>query len=244
MPNETEVGKNWTCPHCNRPQVVLSARRDLQKIQIWNDASDFGPVAAVILTNVCANDACKKMSLSFGLFRRIREVNGFGLGEKLLFLRLLPESAAIPLPDYIPEVIRNDYVEACRIRDLSPKASATLSRRCLQGMIRDFCRISRSRLVEEIRELRSQIDSGSAPMGVQSDTIDAIDHVRSIGNIGAHMEADINVIVDVDPNEAQTLINLLELLFEEWYVARETRRQRLEAIGVVATAKIAAKNAT
>ena len=29
----------------------------------------------------------------------------------------------------------------------------------------------------------------------------AIDAVRSIGNIGAHMEKDINLIVDVDPEE-------------------------------------------
>jgi hypothetical protein len=33
--------------------------------------------------------------------------------------------------------------------------------------------------------------------------VDAIDHVRKIGNIGAHMEADINVIVEVEPKEAQ-----------------------------------------
>jgi hypothetical protein len=31
------------------------------------------------------------------------------------------------------------------------------------------------------------------------DTVATIDHVRQIGNIGAHMEANINVIVDVDP---------------------------------------------
>ena len=50
-------------------------------------------------------------------------------------------------------------------------------------------------------------------------------YVRKIGNIGAHMEADINVIVDVDRNEAQVLIELAELLFEEWYVAAETRKE-------------------
>jgi hypothetical protein len=45
--------------------------------------------------------------------------------------------------------------------------------------------------------------------------VEAIDIVRNIGNIGAHMEADINVIVDVDPDEAQTLIELIETLFLE-----------------------------
>ena len=81
------------------------------------------------------------------------------------------------------------------------------------------------------------MDAGQAPAGVQADTVDAIDHVRQIGNIGAHMEADINVIVDVDPEEAQVLIELAELLFDEWYVAREQRTQRLVKLGAIAADK-------
>jgi hypothetical protein len=72
---------------------------------------------------------------------------------------------------------------------------------------------------------------------VQADTVDAIDHVRQIGNIGAHMEADINVIVDVDPDEAQVLIELAELLFDEWYVNREQRTQRFAQLGLIAADK-------
>jgi hypothetical protein len=117
--------------------------------------------------------------------------------------------------------VRQDYEEAWAIRDLSPKASATLTRRCIQGVIRDFCGISKRLLIDEIRELRRRVDAGKAPLGVQPDTVDAIDHVREIGNIGAHMEADIKLIVDVDPNQGQLLIELTELLFAEWYVARE-----------------------
>jgi hypothetical protein len=166
------------------------------------------------------------------------------LGDVFQEWQLLPESSAKHLPTYVPEPLRHDYTEACLIRDLSPKASATMARRCLQGMIRDFCKISRPRLVDEIKTLRNDIDAGKAPAGVQADTMDAIDHVRSIGNIGAHMEADINVIVDVDPDEAQKLIELLELLFDEWYVARNTRQERLKAIGLVAAAKKAAKTGT
>jgi Domain of unknown function (DUF4145) len=138
---------------------------------------------------------------------------------------LLPPSSAKPQPDYIPQAIRDDYYEACAIRDLSPKASATLTRRCLQGMIRDFCSISKKRLIDEINALRALVKAGQAPIGVQHDSVEAIDHVREIGNIGAHMEADINVIVDVDPDEAQILIGLVELLFAEWYIARDARQR-------------------
>jgi hypothetical protein len=98
---------------------------------------------------------------------------------------LLPPSSAKPQPDCIPKPIRDDYYEACAIRDLSPKASATTIRRCLQGMIRDFCGISKKRLIDEINELRTYIQNGKAPAGVQPDTIVAIDQVRELGNIGA-----------------------------------------------------------
>jgi Domain of unknown function (DUF4145) len=90
--------------------------------------------------------------------------------------RLLPASFAKPLPDYIPEPLRRDYEEACAIRDLSPKASATLIRRCIQGIIRDFCGIPGSRLIDEIKTQRKQINDGLAPSGVQADTVEAIDH--------------------------------------------------------------------
>jgi hypothetical protein len=42
---------------------------------------------------------------------------------------------------------------------------------------------------------------------------------------------------DVDPDEAQVLIGLTELLFDEWYVAREQRTQRLAQLGLIAADK-------
>src|SRR6266496_1514628 len=110
-------------------------------------------------------------------------------------------------------------------------------------MIRDFCKISKKRLVDEINELRKQVESGHGPPGVLLDSVDAIDDVRKIGNIGAHMEADINVIVDVDPNEAQTLIELVEALFLEWYVAAEARKARLGHLKKIAADKKQKKEA-
>jgi hypothetical protein len=211
----------------------------------WDDVSVKGGRAERMILHreaiVCANDACRELSLSVKLAEGRVDYGGsrpvVRIGKTIGEWRLLPPSFAKPQPDYVPAPLSDDYYEACAIRDLSPKASATLTRRCLQGMIRDFCGISRRRLVDEIEELRTQVDQGNAPRGVQHDTVDAIDHVRGIGNIGAHMEADINVIVDVDPNEAQKLIELVELLFKEWYVARHERQQRLAGIGMVAEEK-------
>ena len=54
------------------------------------------------------------------------------------------------------------------------------------------------------------------------------------------MEKDINVIVDVDPNQAELLV---ETLIREWYIAREERQKRMGANVDAATAKKPAKPA-
>jgi len=235
MPN---IGENWTCPYCCHAQV-LSAERHCssfheQCISGWKE-QEMNPVIA-LSSIICANSKCAQLTLKVLLGTTPSKTNKISFSHLNSWL-LLPASAAKPQSDFIPAPLRADYYEACSIRDLSPKASATLIRRCLQGMIRDFCKISRKRLIDEIMDLRKAVDSGQAPRGVQADSLDAIDHFRGIGNIGAHMEADINLIVDVDANEAQVLIELVELLFDEWYVAREDRKVRLEKLKKLASAK-------
>lgn len=168
-----------------------------------NELGSFGIIARAI---VCANTNCNRVTLDASVGRTIVNVNGIrsiGLGSNQIpSVRLLPESSGKPQPDFIPRPIREDYFEACKIRDLSPKASATLARRCLQGMIRDFCGITKARLIDEINELKAQVLAERAPKGVSDDSVEAIDAVRKIGNIGAHMERDIDLIIDVDPDEA------------------------------------------
>lgn len=227
---------NWTCPHCNRDQVVTEPNFDIGHYHLQvRDKNEFdSPIGVRIETILCANSDCRKITLTAALSKW-----GFVRGQGIVELQgqpdiqvfpLLPESAAKPQPEYIPAPLREDYREACRIRDLSPKASATLARRCLQGMIRDFCGVSKATLHREIQELRRLVVEGAQPRGVTHESMDAIDAVRSVGNIGAHMERDIDVIVPVDADEAQLLIGLIELLFDEWYVARNKRELRLAAV--------------
>lgn len=179
---------------------------------------------------ICENDECKRASLIASLHTYHKSPDFYprsiGLNvsysEPLKSWQLLPTSKAKQFPDYIPLPIRQDYEEAYLILELSPKASATLSRRCLQGMIRDFHGIQDKRtLNDEIRAIREKVDPS---------VLLAIDAVREIGNIGAHMEKDINLIIDVDPNEAKSLIALNEMLLKEWYIHRYERNKQLEAI--------------
>ena len=67
--------------------------------------------------------------------------------------------------------------------------------------------------------------------------------MRGIGNIGAHMEKDINLIVDVDPDEAQQLIVLIEFLLRDWYVGRHEREEHMKQVIALGVAKAAAKKA-
>lgn len=152
----------------------------------------------------CRNASCSRISV-LGINRTTRKQ-----------VDIVPQVTVRKYPDYIPEQIRNDYAEAVMIIDASPKAAATLFRRCLQGMIRDFWGIKAGRLYDEISELQGKVSA------VQWKAIDAL---RKIGNIGAHMEKDVNVIVDIEPDEARKLMKLIELLFEKWYIARYDEEQ-------------------
>ena len=39
------------------------------------------------------------------------------------------------------------------------------------------------------------------------------------------MERDINLIVDIEPDEAQKLIKLIELLLQQWYIERHNQQE-------------------
>lgn len=167
----------------------------------------------IVVCAICTNANCKNYSISMKL-KKFGE--DWRAEDKEFFL--LPDSSARLFPNYIPKVILDDYKEACLIKNKSPKASATLARRCLQGMIRDFWKIKSDTLNNEINQIKDKISF---------DLYEAINAIRRIGNIGAHMEKkDINVIIDVDPNEVQMLIELIENLFEEWYIKRFEEQQK------------------
>jgi hypothetical protein len=51
------------------------------------------------------------------------------------------------------------------------------------------------------------------------------------------MEKDINLVIDVEPGEAQLLIGLIETLIGEWYIARHDREQRFKELVRLAESK-------
>jgi Domain of unknown function (DUF4145) len=227
----------WKCSFCNRKQIATKFNCHAAYEQFFVGNSKYKSAGLEIIAVRCLGAECNEISLTVTLNESCLSGSNYVSGKEIYSWRLLPESFAKPQPEYIPNAIREDYYEACLIRDKSPKASATLSRRCLQGMIRDFCGISKNRLFDEINELNSLVEAGTAPKGVALETVEAIDSIRKVGNIGAHMEKDINLVVDVEAGEAQALIELIEMLFEEWYVARHSRGEKLARVRAIAAEK-------
>lgn len=229
---------HWTCPYCGRDTTLRSGDYDTSTYSFKEGNPIDGHIRTTLHYTLCPNRHCKKYTLSIYV-SRIEEVKLSGRNEwatkgAVLNQLLIPPSKAKAFPDYIPKVILDDYNEACLIVDKSPKASATLSRRCLQGILRDYWKVKPDTLYNDIEQIKDKTD----PL-----TWEAIESVRKVGNIGAHMEKDINVIIDVEPKEAELLIWLIETLLKDWYIAREVRQNRLAEIKALADKKDDERNA-
>lgn len=208
------INNSFICPYCNHGMSLHQhtfASHDIS-FEGFNPRYATGSGAvhfydSAIRVNFIRCPLCDEFTIS---------IIGLGSDTENLSMNFKPNSLAKQYPSYIPQAIRNDYEEACAILTLSPKSSATLARRCLQGMIRDFWGISKSKLADEIDALQNQIPAQQWRV---------IDGIRRIGNIGAHMERDVNCIVDIDPSEAEKLVKLLEHLIEQWYINRHEQEQ-------------------
>ncbi len=228
---------HWKCPTCGhaatiREQDYTSGAVGLRP-RYGKDEKGYAGISYSYVR--CPNAECKSFELIVRHVNMIYNTRGEdGVGGVISSWRFFPRSKAQVFPDYVPQGVKDDYEEASLIVELSPKASATLSRRCLQGILRDFWKVKPGRLVDEIAEIQSRCD----PL-----TWSAIDAVRKVGNIGAHMEADVNVIVDVEPGEADLLIKLIETVVRDWYVAMEERKKQLSAVVALAARKEAEKKA-
>ena len=228
---------NFVCPYCNQPTTITSPNKDdnWHRIDIAAEHLSYKHRLGIRYSAIaCPNKKCKRLTFTFTLTGATSEMYSKETSKTVQKWSLLPESKAKPQPSYILEQIVQDYTEACRISQLSPKASATLARRCLQGMIRDFHGIKKGTLNEEITALKGIIPN---------DEWQAIDALRLIGNIGAHMEKDVNLIVEISEGEAEKLIVFIEYLFKQWYVKKYEHEENLAAVRAIAGIKKAEKKA-
>jgi hypothetical protein len=227
---------NWTCPHCEH-DVTISEEGYSSRVHFLNIENTTGEHAVRTTFFVCPNPKCGKYTLEAGLWDTGRDKLTNPVISKIREQwRLAPWGKSRTFPDYVPQAIRDDYVEACAIVDLSAKSAATLARRAVQGIVRDYWGTVKDTLNRELQELEKRVGTDITP-----ETWQSIDVVRSVGNIGAHMEKDINVIVDVDPDEAQLLIDLVETLVVDTYIARNARQEHHAELLALKQKKLAEK---
>jgi hypothetical protein len=137
-----------------------------------------------------------------------------------------PDSGTRPIP---PEVeaeapqLAADYREAVAILTRSRKASAALSRRCLQAIL-----VSKGGV--QSRDLASQIEEVMPALPAQ--IAQNVDAIRQVGNFAAHplKSKSTGEIVEVEDGEAEWLLEVIEELFSHYFIAparAEARRQAL-----------------
>jgi hypothetical protein len=132
-------------------------------------------------------------------------------------------SGRSPVPPEVPENITRDYNEAALVLPFSPKASAALSRRCLQTLLRNAGGTKSKDLDKQIDEVLPHLP---AYIG------ENLDAVRHIGNFAAHEQKSTTtgVVLDVEPGEAEWNLDILEALFDFYYVKPEVERKKREEI--------------
>jgi hypothetical protein len=121
-----------------------------------------------------------------------------------------------PTPHEVPANIRQDYEEAWSVLPTSNKASAALSRRCLQAVLREKGYAHRD-LAKQIDALLNEPDPAKAiPTAVRH----AVDAIRNFGNFSAHPITDQTTlqILEVEPGEAEWCLEILDEMFDHYYV--------------------------
>ena len=192
------------CSHC-----LVEFHDKVEPILIGHDEdADWG-----LLKRLCPK--CGRLVLHLA-----RGTIATGPGNHLVFIKpfdavlMRPKAPSrTPLSPDVSKEFAQDYLEACVVLTDSPKASAALSRRCLQSLLRDKAGVRHGNLADEIQEV---IDSNALP-SLLSESLDAI---RNIGNFAAHpiKSKSTGEIVEVEAGEAEWNLDVLESLFDFYFV--------------------------
>lgn len=216
MPTTYVKGTTGKCPHCQHSVYFATPTvpNGWGEVLITYDDEDEVRVHA----SKCPN--CKKPIVTAKITSE---------GEE--HLRLVhPFNIVRTVPPEVPKDIQEDFLEAAAVLPISEKASAALSRRCLQNLL--------TQQGYKQRDLVKQITA--ALKDLPKRIAENLDAIRVIGNYAAHpmKHKSTGLIVDVEPEEASWTLDVLEDLFEYYYVqpkrAEEKRKKlekKLEAIG-------------
>lgn len=150
--------------------------------------------------------SCAELVLGVSWYEN--EFKGIVVYAELVWPATTPPDRA---PSDVEPSIRKAYDEAREIVGVSPQGAAVLARRCVQHAIREKLGIKCRTLFDEILKAAVHPD-------LTRPTREALDHVRKIGNWGAHPDYDqAAMLVEVTREEANYTLGVVELLFEDLY---------------------------
>lgn len=129
---------------------------------------------------------------------------------------LLPRVSARPHVDAtVPEPYARLYNEAALIVTDSPRASAMLTRRCLQHLLREEAH------VPDLPNLYKEIEWTIEHAGLPDYITDSLHEPRVVGNMGAHpTKSGEGEYIEVKAGEAEWMLDVLDSLFEFYFIAK------------------------
>ena len=124
----------------------------------------------------------------------------------------------------VPEKYAGLYREASDALEVSPRASAALSRACLQMLLREYGGVKPDTLVNEIGQV---LASQSLP----TELAETIGTIRIRGNYAVHpyKSSEPGKIVDIEEGEAEWGLEILKDLFDHYITKPKERKERLKA---------------
>lgn len=130
-----------------------------------------------------------------------------------------------PLPPEVVEPYASDYYEACFVLADSPRASAALSRRCLQALLREKAGVGPG-------NLSGEVDQALASETLPPELASMLAGVRDVGNFADHplKSTHPGVVVDVERGEAEYVLDVLEALFEFYLVRPAQLKEKSDAL--------------
>jgi Domain of unknown function (DUF4145) len=195
------------CPHCNTS--IAAAFAEAQFADYPQAVPDSNKAASHRTLWTVSHMRCPECYEAIIYLKRSFPNNAVAVPVTLVY----PNRKVRPVPAEVVDPYRQDFIEACKVLEDSPKASAALSRRCLQAILRDKASTKKKDLYDQIEEV---IASGKLPSHICED----LHSIRVVGNFGAHpmKSTATGEIIDVETGEAEWNLDVLELLFDFYFV--------------------------
>ena len=196
------------CPYCAAVlQADLRTHRHIQdRAGVWE-----------IYSAVCAS--CKKAMILLTTEKKEKD-------SPYMEIQAWPKEVNRPLlPPEVVEPYASDYYEACFVLADSPRASAALSRRCLQALLREKADVRPG-------ELSSEIDQALASQPLPPELASMLVGIRDVGNFAVHPLKNTHpgVVLDVEPGEAEYILDVLEALFDFYLVRPARLKEKSDAL--------------